>query len=79
MSTEPVSAEQFYGVERAILVDTPYVTAREFARRTGLSYAAVKAKVDRGELPTYRPTDKKGATVFVNLAKICAEALEQEH
>ncbi|MGB0664410.1 MAG: hypothetical protein ACPGMR_11555 [Pontibacterium sp.] len=76
--SEPISTEQFYGVERAIMCPSPYVTAREFARVSGLTYSSVKAKMDRGELPTYRPGDKKGGTVFVNMAALMRDALEQE-
>lgn len=76
MSVENLSSEQLYGVERAILVDSPYVTLREFARRTGLTYSSVRSRVDSGELPVYRP--QAGNSVFVNMMALAKQALQIE-
>lgn len=70
------TTEQLYGIDRAILVDTPLCTQREYARRTGLSYSSVKNRVDRGELPVHRP---KGSTsALINMMALAKEVLESE-
>ena len=76
MDISSISSDQLYGVDRAILVDSPYVTIREYARRTGLSSASVKGRVDRGELPVYRP--QGSSSVFINMMVLAKQSLEQE-
>lgn len=76
MDAQPITSEQLYGVDRAIMLDVPYVTQREYARRTGLTYSSVKSRVDRGELPVFRP--KQSSSALINMMALAREALEQE-
>jgi len=64
---------------RIIQIDAPAVVPREYARRVGLSEAAVRQKIARGELPTIRMGSKKGCTIMVNLMKLAEDALNVEH
>lgn len=71
-----ISTEQIYGVDRAILVDSPFVTPREYARRSGLTYSSVRNRIERGELPVYRPVGS--SSVFVNMMALARLAIEVE-
>ena len=71
-----ISPEQLYGVDRAILIDAPYITQREYARRTGLTYSSVRSRVERGELPVYRP--KASSSALINMMVLAKEALETQ-
>ncbi|MGY8873009.1 MAG: hypothetical protein ACKVJE_21500 [Pseudomonadales bacterium] len=71
-----ITSEQLYGVDRAILVDSPFVTPREYARRTGLTYSSVRNRIERGELPVYRPAGS--SSVFVNMMVLARQAVEME-
>ncbi len=73
-----ISTAQIFGVERAILVDTPYCTPEEFARRTGQTVQAIRSQIDRGELPTIQRSQKRRSRRLVNLAQILRAALEVE-
>jgi len=73
-----VSTGQVYGVERCILVDTPFCTPEEYARRTGQSLSTVRTQLDEGALPFVQPLKKKGSRRLVNLMQLAKEALEFE-
>ena len=62
---------------RVLMLDTPYCSPKEYARRTGKSPAAVAQMVARGKLPL-RPKEVGGTATEINLAALMAEALESE-
>lgn len=61
-----------------VVIDTPYVTPDEFARRAGLSERSVRHKIDQGMILVREkePGQKKG-TVFINMIHLAMEAAEQ--
>ena len=64
-------------------IDTPVVTAEEFARRSGMPLATVNDKLDKGELPRVHTSLKPGAREkrLVNMLKLAqmADAAEFDH
>jgi len=73
-----VHTGQVYGFERCILIDTPFCTPEEYARRTGQSLSTVRTQLDEGVLPYVQPLKKKGSRRLVNLMQLAKEALEFE-
>ncbi|MEN4946792.1 hypothetical protein [Pseudomonas proteolytica] len=49
-----------------IVIDTPYVTPLEFARRAGLSERSVRHKIESGMILIKEKTEGKKGTVFIN-------------
>jgi len=73
-----ISTAQVFGVDRAILIDTPYCTAEEFARRTGQSLSTVRTQLDNGQLPFFQPAQKRKSRRLINMMQLAKEALERE-
>lgn len=60
-----------------IVIDTPYVTPLEFARRAGLSERSVRHKIESGMiLIKEKPEGSKGS-VFINMVHLTMEAAAQ--
>tara|TARA_R110001599_G_scaffold287356_1_gene489892 strand:+ start:1625 stop:1825 length:201 start_codon:yes stop_codon:yes gene_type:complete len=59
-------------------VDTPYLTPAEYARRSGLTKAAVDIQLDKGLLPVYlqKVEGKERGKRYVNNALLMKQALE---
>ena len=62
---------------RVLMLDTPYCSPKEYARRTGKSPAAVAQLVARGKLPL-RAKEDGGTANDINLAALYVEALLSE-
>ena len=62
---------------RILMLDVPYCSPKEYARRTGKSESAVSKLVARGKLPI-RAKEDGGTATDINLAALMAEALESE-
>lgn len=60
----------------SIQVDVPYLTVREYARRTGLSEKAVRDLVQAGKLPTKTRTAQQ-EKIFINMIALAREAATQ--
>jgi len=61
-----------------VLIDTPYLTADEYAKRSGLSYSAVLTRCKRGQLPVAE-RDEKGEKYMINNALLIKQALERNY
>jgi len=62
-----------------INIDAPYLTCAEYGRRVGLTEAAVKQMVQRGQLPVMRRQEPgKRQRTFINVALLAKQALEQK-
>lgn len=60
-----------------IAIDTPYVTKREFLRRTGMSGSTFERLKNSGDIPIMpKPTSR--SAVLVNLVKWSERAAMQE-
>ena len=55
-------------------IDTPYMTAQQYAERVGLTPDSVRSKINLGHIPTV----KQGRSRLVNFALLMKEALEAE-
>ena len=64
---------------RVIQIDVDGCTAREYARRTGISEAGVRKMIANGHLPIIRTGEGKGCTIKVNLIALASKALEAEY
>lgn len=66
-----------------ILIDADGVTAKEYARRTGLALSTVELMLKDGRLPRIKKrqpgTEGKSSTVLVNLVKLAQQALEANY
>ncbi len=60
-----------------IVIDTPYVTPLEFARRAGLSERSVRHKIESGMILIKEKTEGKKGTVFINMVHLTREAADQ--
>jgi len=60
-----------------IVIDTPYVTPLEFARRAGLSERSVRHKIESGMILIKEKTEGKKGSVFINMVHLAREAAEQ--
>ena len=60
-----------------IVIDTPYVTPLEFARRAGLSERSVRHKIESGMILIKEKTEGKKGTVFINMVHLAREAADQ--
>ncbi len=60
-----------------IVIDTPYVTPLEFARRAGLSERSVRHKIESGMILIKEKTEGKKGSVFINMVHLTREAAEQ--
>ena len=58
-----------------ITIDTPYVTVKEFARRTGQPERTVREHIRDGRILAIEKTGKKA--VFVNMVAMIWQAAEQ--
>ncbi|WP_368924890.1 helix-turn-helix transcriptional regulator [Providencia sp. 1709051003] len=59
-----------------IIIPDPYVTIKEYMRRTGLSENTVSNMIADGRLPVRKKNkETKKGTVFINLAALTVEAL----
>ncbi|PCI43996.1 MAG: hypothetical protein COB41_05620 [Proteobacteria bacterium] len=61
-----------------IQLDTPYLTIREFAKRTGLSVRAVSQRASAGEYPL-KPRKNDSEKIFINNALLMKQALERKY
>lgn len=60
-----------------ILIDTPYTTVRELARRSGQSERAIRNDIQCGRILIREKTDGSREAVLVNMVALAAEAAEQ--
>jgi hypothetical protein len=60
-----------------ILVDTPYTTVRELARRSGQSERAIRKDIERGRILVRTKTEGSAEAVLVNMVALAIEAAEQ--
>lgn len=60
-----------------IVIDTPYVTPNEFARRAGLTERSVRHKIEQGMLVIKEKAPGEKGTVFINMVHLTMEAAEQ--
>ncbi|MFG0773068.1 MULTISPECIES: hypothetical protein [Vibrio] len=60
-----------------IAIDTPYVTKREFLRRTGMTSSTFDNLRNAGKIPVM-PKDSSRGTVLVNLCKWMEHAALQQ-
>ncbi|MFP3678897.1 hypothetical protein SB725_17505 [Pseudomonas sp. SIMBA_041] len=60
-----------------IVIDTPYVTPAEYARRVGISERSVRHKIDQGIILVREKQSGEKGTVFVNMVQMAIEAAEQ--
>ena len=57
-----------------VVIDTPYLSVEEYARRTGMTERSVRERCIKGQLPVRKRRD--GERFFVNNALLMKEALE---
>lgn len=57
-----------------VVIDTPYVTVSEFAKRTGLSERGVRLKINQGEIPTREKTAGAKTSVLINMVQLALQA-----
>lgn len=60
-----------------ILLDTPYTTVRELARRSGQSERAIRNDIQCGRILIREKTDGSKEAVLVNMIALAAEAADQ--
>ena len=60
-----------------ILVDTPYLSVKEYARRTGQTRGAVAQQARAGKLPV-KPRNSDQEKIFINNALLLRQALNQK-
>lgn len=60
-----------------ILVDTPYATVRELARRSGRSERAIRKDIECGRILVRVKTEGSAEAVLVNMVALAIEAAEQ--
>ena len=59
-----------------VVIDTPYVTVAEFARRAGLSERTVRHKVGTGELPICEKAQGSKSSVLINMVQLALRAAQ---
>jgi len=61
-------------------IDAPYLTAKEYGRRTGQTESAIKQQMDKGVLPVFHQIQagKERGSRFVNNALLIKQAMETE-
>ncbi|MCF6756155.1 hypothetical protein L3X14_06060 [Pseudomonas balearica] len=60
-----------------IVIDTPYTTVTELARRTGQSESLIRKEIKNGRLLIREKTEGSKEAVLVNMVHIAMEAAEQ--
>ena len=60
-----------------IVIDTPYTTVAELARRTGQSESTIRKEIKSGRLLIREKTEGSKQAVLVNMIHIAMEAAEQ--
>lgn len=60
-----------------IVIDTPYVTPNEFARRVGLSERSVRHKIEQGMILIREKAPGEKGTILINMVHLAMEAAEQ--
>ncbi|WP_278401802.1 hypothetical protein [Stutzerimonas kunmingensis] len=60
-----------------IVIDTPYTTVTELARRTGQSESLIRKEIKNGRLLIREKTEGSKEAVLVNMIHIAMEAAEQ--
>lgn len=60
-----------------ILIDTPYTTVRELARRSGQSERAIRNDIQCGRTLIREKVDGSKEAVLVNMVALAAEAADQ--
>ncbi|CAD2261414.1 MULTISPECIES: hypothetical protein [Stutzerimonas stutzeri group] len=60
-----------------IVIDTPYTTVTELARRTGQSESTIRKEIKNGRLLIREKTEGSKEAVLVNMIHIAMEAAEQ--
>ena len=59
-----------------VQIDVPYLSIREYAKRSGQSLASVRKQCEAGKLPVRARKD--GEKYFINMALLTKEALSRE-
>ncbi len=72
----PLSSDALYGIQRAILIESPIVTPKEYARRTGRTLKSVQDRIYKGQIPVFR--EHPSSAPMVNMMAIAKSALEAE-
>lgn len=60
-----------------IVIDTPYTTVTELARRTGQSESLIRKEIKSGRLLIREKAEGSKGAVLVNMVHIAMEAAEQ--
>lgn len=60
-----------------LVIDTPYMTPAEFARRAGLTERSVRHKIEQGIILCREKNPGEKGTLFVNMVYLAMEASEQ--
>lgn len=60
-----------------ILIDTPYVTVKELARRSGQSESAIRNQIEDGAVLIREKSDSSKKAVLINMVALVAAAADQ--
>jgi len=60
-----------------IVIDTPYVTVGEYAKRSGQSDTAIRREIDLGRYIIRPKAEGSKSAVLINLVHLAMEAAEQ--
>ncbi|MBK0058240.1 hypothetical protein IAE40_06315 [Pseudomonas sp. S44] len=60
-----------------IVIDTPYVTVGEYAKRSGQSDSAVRREIELGRYIIRPKVEGSKSAVMINLVHLAMEAAEQ--
>ncbi|MBH3375290.1 hypothetical protein [Pseudomonas juntendi] len=60
-----------------IVIDTPYVTVGEYAKRSGQSDTAIRREIDQGRYIIRPKVEGSKSAVLINLVHLAMEAAEQ--
>lgn len=60
-----------------IIIDTPYVTIAEYARRSGQSDTAIRREIEQGHYIIRPKVEGSKSAVLINMVHIAAEAADQ--
>lgn len=60
-----------------IVIDTPYVTIGEYAKRSGQSDTAIRREIERGRYIIRPKVEGSKSAVLINLVHLAMEAAEQ--
>jgi len=60
-----------------IMIDTPYVTVGEYARRSGQSDSAIRREIELGRYIIRPKAEGSKSAVLINMVHLALEAAEQ--